>query len=156
MGLRVGLNAWISRCQLWYWSLIVLTFSLDWYPANDIHLTKQAGKGTIKLYASLISLSFFIKIVTKGRGPTCRGLSLPERDGHDEKRNAAIVAALPLACGDDPSKLRPHRSESLAAMIGPALAGFPIDCVAAVDSSLPAFHADPHRGPRTMEVATHC
>lgn len=51
---------------------------------------------------------------------------------------------------------KPCRNGSLANLIGSTLAVGPIDRIAAVDSSLPAFHADPHRGAkhsRTMEAS---
>lgn len=81
---------------------------------------------------------------------------LPERDGHDEHGNVAIVASL-LACGHDPSKLGLHRNMGWAIVIGRAFAVALIDHGATVDSSLPAFHADPHRGAkhsRTMEATS--
>jgi hypothetical protein len=42
-------------------------------------------------------------------------------------------------------------------MIGFVLTLVPIDRIVAIDSSLPAFHVDPHRGAeraRTMEATT--
>jgi hypothetical protein len=61
---------------------------------------------------------------------------LPERDGHDEHGNVAIVASL-LACGHDPSKLGRRRKMGWAIVIGSAVTVALIDHDATFDSRCP-------------------
>lgn len=96
---RVAVGACVPRCQSLHYQQQpgTLTSSFVSYPAVEDSLTDHTVQGTIQLSYQSICLSLSIDDVTKVRGPfSTGGLPLPERDDHDEQRNAAIVASLPL------------------------------------------------------------